>query len=478
MLAKRWVYLLASLLVLASLSCSLFTQVAQPPTPTSDGGLSPTQAPAATAENEPTQPAPTSPAVVPTVQPLPPEAVYPPQFAAYNLPAVNLPAQFSGGYTLPVDLGQVGAMDSITLSEAQRALLAKNGFVVAAPVPGQYNEFYQVYELIRYVTEQPVFATTDSVFHVYHLIFDKMLRDLERDSFIATLEQMTRAMVAASQAQYQELIGTALEEPARRNLAYFAVAGQLLGLSDPVPPEVNDLVSAEVSLIEAHNGPNVSPIWDRPDLPPDERLIEDYSQYIPRGHYTRSEALQRYFKAMIWYGRMTFRLRDDFETQRALLVTQALRTASTADGTPVLTLWKNIYEPTVFIVGKADDLSYFEYGALSDEVFGANPPLNVYADPNLLAAFKEAARQLPPPQVNSMWVWIWEDKTEATQGFRVMGQRFTLDAYVFGQMIWREVGSSTDPRGLPKALDFFAAMGSDEAFKPVAGHGGRSLREF
>jgi hypothetical protein len=64
-----------------------------------------------------------------------------------------------------------------------------------------------------------------------------------------------------------------------------------------------------------------------------------------------------------------------------------------------------------------------------------------------------------------MWVWITEDKTEATQGFRMMGQRFTLDEYVFGQMIWRNVGTITNPRGLPKALDFFAALGSKPAYQ-------------
>ena len=64
-----------------------------------------------------------------------------------------------------------------------------------------------------------------------------------------------------------------------------------------------------------------------------------------------------------------------------------------------------------------------------------------------------------------MWVWITEDKEEAIKGFRFMGQRFTLDAYVFGQVIWRNVGTLEDPRGLPKGLDFFAAMGSEEARK-------------
>jgi hypothetical protein len=63
-----------------------------------------------------------------------------------------------------------------------------------------------------------------------------------------------------------------------------------------------------------------------------------------------------------------------------------------------------------------------------------------------------------------MWVWIWEDTEQATKGLRFMGQRFTLDAYVFGQLIWRKVGTEQSPRGLPKGLDFMAAMGSEEAY--------------
>ena len=397
--------------------------------------------------------------------PTPPTGVYPPLFAEYPVIPVSLPAVFGGGgYTLPTDLSQVQGLDLIPpFNEGQRSLLSQNGFVVIAPVPGKYREFYQVYESYRY-HEVPVFITTDSVYHVYHLIFDKMLRDLETEHFIATLKTLTSTMLTSTYQQYQSLRGTPLEEPARRNVAFFAVAAQLLGLPDPVPAEVSDLVNAELALINAAGGASISPIWDRDDLPPDKKLIEDYTQYIPRGHYTRSEDLKMYFRAMMWYGRLTFRLRDDFETRRALLIVQALRSAYAPDGTPAVTLWENIYEPTVFIVGKADDLGYHEYGALSDAVFGPNPDPRLFADETLFAQFKQATETLPPPQVNSMWVWIWEDQEQATKGFRFMGQRFTLDAYVFGQLIWRRVGTETNPRGLPKGLDFFAAMGSEEAY--------------
>jgi len=430
---------IASILIVVSMACSSLAT----PTDTSLPLASPTANP-----NVPT----------------PSASVYAPAFAAFQPVAVNMPATFNGGdYTLPVDLAGVQFADQIQFSEAQRQLLSQNGFVVLPPKPSEYREFYQVYEAGRY-DFRPVFITTDSIYHVYHLLFDKMLRDLERDSFIATLNSLTTTMLNASYQQYGTLKGTALEEPALRNVAFFAVAAQLLGLPDAVPSEATDLVNAELALINGTAGPQVSPIWDRADLPEDKKLIEDYSQYIPRGHYTRSEELKKYFRTMMWYGRLTYRLKDEFETRRALLMTQTIRTAVTADGTPAVTLWQNIYEPTTFIVGKADDLSFFEYGALMDSVFGPNADPKSFADDAKFAAFMEAAKTLPPPQVNSMWVWIWEDKEQATKGFRFMGQRFTLDAYVFGQVIWRKVGTDTKPRGLPKGLDFMAAMGSEEAY--------------
>ncbi len=402
---------------------------------------------------------------------LPLDDVYMPVFAEYAPISARLPASFQGGdYSLPADLGQVVGMDELELSIAQQSLLAQNGFVVASPVPAKWREFYQIYESWRY-RDVPSFVTTDSVYHVYHLLFDKMLRDLERDYFIPDLRLMTSALLAKAAEQYTTLRGSALEEQALRNVAFFGVADRLLGLADAIPAEAQALVDAELSLINAANGVSISPLWDRPDLPEDKKLIEDYSQYIPRGHYTRSEDLKMYFRSMMWYGRLTYRLMDDFETQRALLLVQAMRSAVASDGTPALTLWENIYEPTVFIVGKADDLGIHEYGALSDQIFGAAPALTTFADPALFASFKLASESLPPPQVNSMWVWIWQDQETVTKGFRFMGQRFTLDEYVFGQVIWRKVGTESQPRGLPKGLDFFAAMGSDEAYSILVGMG-------
>ena len=404
--------------------------------------------------------------VVPEVPAISAEDLYGEVFAIYDQRSYSLPAVYQGGYTLPLSIDEVVYLDRYDLTDNQVDALLTNGFVVEPPTDDpnrMYKEFYQVYESTRY-EELPVFITTDAVFHVYHLIFDKMLRDLERTYFIDTLKELTTAMVDESVNQYETVKGSDMELAALRNVAFFTVPALILDLPVEVPDEALVLAQQELGLIEGGGGIATSPIWETGGQGSDDVLLEDYSQYIPRGHYTRDEALKTYFKAMMWYGRMTFRLKDPIETQRALLVVQAMRNAPTASGRQALELWQNIYDPTVFIVGKADDLSVYEYGKLSDEIFSATPDLKDFTDPALAEAFAQAAMQLPPPQINSMWVYIWQDRDEATQGFRFMGQRFTLDQYVFGELMWRKVGTLEKPRDLPKSLDFLAAQGSEEAY--------------
>jgi len=60
--------------------------------------------------------------------------------------------------------------------------------------------------------------------HVYHLLFDKVLRTAEEEYFFGDLVALSQGMLWASQAQYEAVKGTSLEEIARRNVAYFAVA--------------------------------------------------------------------------------------------------------------------------------------------------------------------------------------------------------------------------------------------------------------
>ncbi|MCK4310868.1 MAG: DUF3160 domain-containing protein, partial [Methanomicrobia archaeon] len=185
-------------------------------------------------------------------------------------------------------------MENFYLTENAKNLLEKNGFVV---IPGYSKQFYEVYKGCR-ENNIPIFVTTDSMLHTYHIMYDYTLRILEVRKFLEDLETLTQSMLNASTEQYNSSEGK-IKEAARKNIAYFSVAMKLLNENYKVSDLVKKEVDGELSLIKQHKGFSFSPIFG---------YREDYSQYVPRGHYTRSEDLERYFKAMMWYGRIMFRL--------------------------------------------------------------------------------------------------------------------------------------------------------------------------
>jgi hypothetical protein len=92
------------------------------------------------------------------------------------------------------------------------------------------------------------------------------------------------------------------------------------------------------------------------------------------------------------------------------------------------------------------------------------PGLETIADETKLEAFIDAAGALPPPRILGLVIAVTDDEEETTKGFRFMGQRFVPDAYIFRQLIYRNVGTQQEPRMLPKGLDVMAAMGSERAY--------------
>ena len=394
----------------------------------------------------------------PTETPLPKSAKDPALvFANFNEPLVNVQPAPSIA-TAPPSIQDV--YNPFLLSESQLAKLAQDGFVVS---PGIEKEFFTVYEKSRY-GNVPIFVTSDALLHSYHLLFDKILRTAETEHFIPLLQALNSVLLQRTDEIYQQLQGTGWEDAARRTAAFVSVGSRLLDPSIQVPQSTSDLVDAELALIDAAGGIQPSPIF------PYLGNGEDYTQYIPRGHYTRSEALKAYFKSMMWYGRMTFRLTTKdpeagrAETRSALLLVHALLT-SQVNGQPAVQAWLDLYNPTVFFVGKSDDLNLFQYQQVMDLVYGKDAALEVIADNARLDTFIQEANKLPPPLILGMVIQASDDEEKETKGLRFMGQRFVPDAYIFRQLIYRNVSTQENRRGLPMGMDLFAAMGSERAYQ-------------
>ena len=362
-------------------------------------------------------------------------------------------------YSVSSDLSDIfNKRDIEYMSDEAKQKLAKDLFVVC---DGGYDEFFEVYEGNRY-NMTPNFVTVDSMMHTYHLYFAHLLKKIEKGKLYDDVCEITTSMLDNSLDQYNKLKGSEWEEASLRNVAFFTVAGKLLGLDVNVISEVKDVVNAELNNVSAENI-DTSPLFG---------MDEDYSQYKPRGYYEGDETLEKYFKGMMWYGRRSFAQQKEDHMRSALLMVKAMD----AD---VFEKWEGIYTVTSFFAGVSDDCTYYEFEPVIKAAYGDLDDVSeLIGNDSAFNAYYEYTKKMEPPKINS--IPVEETEENVITSFRFMGQRFSIDACIFQNLIFRSVeeNSAGNRRYLPDALDIPAALGSETAYGILKEQGDTGYKKY
>ena len=336
-------------------------------------------------------------------------------------------------------------LQGLHISNDVKELLEYYGFAL---VDDGQEDIYGIYD-----DEIPKFITTDLCLHAYHVLYDISLRVLEGERFFYDFETMLLTLRGAQIALNSTVTEPVVHDALKKNIAYLSVMLYLINETNTIPPEVEALTQAELDLINDTNRA-YSAIFG---------YEEDYTQYIVRGHYTRNEILANYFKAMMYAGRMGFLLQSPTgdpamgieHTRMAILLLSSFNTSIASE--TVWDYWDRIYEPTVFYVGSADDLTPAEYYQIWQDLGGIGG--DGLASESYIEDFITEAKTYRKPLINSMFVFSGFDHENVTQGFRLMGQRFIPDSYIFQQLVADRVPA----RLMPTALDVFSVFGSPRA---------------
>jgi hypothetical protein len=342
---------------------------------------------------------------------------------------------------------------ALPITPAQRALLAKNLFACS---PTKAQQLFHIYEENDY-KNVPSFVTVDSVLQLYHIFYDFALRNTESQKLLPVLKRLTAGMLNSSIADWNGARDASIKEAAWKNVVFFGVADRLLGQSTGVPEEARAPIAAELAKINAHGGFEVGAVFP---------YKIDYSQFVPRGHYTRSEDLKKYFRSMMWYGLAPFAMRtdgkrNDQQIRQGLLWVRGLYRNNWVDE------WATIYEPTSFFVGASDDLTPREWKALSDRIFGSQTNLGDFALDAKFNAFANAAEKLRPARIQARFGRqngvpagtpnMIEPPLPSGVQLRFMGQRYIPDSEILQRL------STPIERVFPSGLDVMAVLGSARA---------------
>ena len=320
--------------------------------------------------------------------------------------------------------------------------LARNGFAI---VPGTKEQLFHIYENNDY-HQFPNFITTDLYLQTYHMYFDYMLRKMEEEKMLGVMTTFTKQLYTEMMAKAKTAKGN-MREAAQRSATYFAIANALFTgkQSLRVPAKYATMAKEEFAHVKAAKN-DFSNFLDY------KTVRFGYDIYRPRGHYTRSKALERYFMGMMWLQNAPFGSDKPGQLRAALLIANAI--GSSAKHTKS---YRTIDEPITYLLGNSDNLSMLDiYSIMKEDGATINKLMTSDVDLNrvkkVIEKKDEEKTRIRP-------------KFERTSHCKInlMPQRYMPDGEVLQEMV--DYDSHVTKRDAPKGLDIFAAMGANGAMR-------------
>ncbi|MBN2802454.1 MAG: DUF3160 domain-containing protein [Deltaproteobacteria bacterium] len=359
--------------------------------------------------------------------------------------------------TLDYDPSKAANLDLIqaselALSDEGLAILKENGFAISDK--HQFQNIFRGYTDI-YAAHLPVYISADAILDSVHKSYDNILADIEESVLITDLETLLTGMRA-------NLSSSSIYAETKKNLDFYLAVALSLANGEVASP----VAGADAAKItDFYNKALLAEGSGEAEIFGVSRVI-DFSQFKPRGHYEDSETLRQYFRAMIWLGRIDFRMletQDDGTT----LVNREQINATLAFGTLIadqMTAWNRITDVVDLFVGKSDNMTVLEIDDLKKALGVDGYKLDdSLTDDNvkeiILKGGFGAQKILSHLMVNG----LNEGTLPLNSSFLLFGQRYVVDSHVFSNLVYDRV-SSAKIRLMPSPLDAaFAALKNNRA---------------
>ena len=188
------------------------------------------------------------------------------------------------------------------------------------------------------------------------------------------------------------------------------------------------------------------------------------SQYKPRGHYEGDRLLEAYFRAMMWLGRIDFRLVATTDSGAQVLQrpqVDAMLLLQSLFGEADLVRFQHVDDVVRAFVGESDNMTLEQVPALLTAL-GVKDAAGVakISDEKLQQTILEHG--FGKQQIMShLMAGGLDAALPLNASFLLFGQRYIVDSRVLSNVVWDRV---REKRMMPDPLDVaFAALGNDQA---------------
>lgn len=316
----------------------------------------------------------------------------------------------------------------------------------------------------------PLIFTTDALLHTVYLSYDNLLAELETTLFADTLHAILTASLKRAEENWSD--GDHVEDArlVLRTALHLLRPGRSLrdmwrGPADgpaPIPKPKDSAVAKVIAAIDAERSGTFT-LFGR-------NATVDFTQFKPRGHYTKTWALVDYFRAVMWLSRadLAFDIspspKPGKDPARARMKKASLVLYDCVAGSGSLPAWKELDGWIEFLVGPGDGLGMDGMEALAAALGGGDLRRKV-------ARFDEKAFDAAVARGGFGEQAIASHVRFGAPGGKevlprissFLPQRFVLDAFAFSETVNPKVPYRT----LPSSLEAAFLLGDNGAPKDL-----------
>ncbi len=337
-------------------------------------------------------------------------------------------------------LQRLGISDSNYISDFMTRT-AQKGIAVCGKT--NFPNYVKAFDAVHSY-DMPVIITTDAILDALYMSYDNILMCLEDERFYSLLDSILLKSFFYCNAIYpntdyaqdiRNYLGTALclLKPGRTDITKSAEMGSNLD-------DVNSLTAKSISLCGVSR-------------------VVDFSQFKPRGHYTKNDRLTNYFKCMMWLSRadLAFMLETTPRMKKAACV---LWDCVVNSG--MYKEWLFFNSVIEFMVGQSDGMSVKDFGYFISD-------LNVHDVVSYTNQFDEDHFDSTLTQckygiqmvLSTYYTDVNSNSLNLPRIFSFMPQRFVIDSYSFSQMVHPLVPN----RFLPTSTDVAFLLGDNSSLQ-------------
>jgi hypothetical protein len=338
----------------------------------------------------------------------------------------------------------VNSVQFKTIPKSLETALREKNFALVA---GNHEQMFYVYDQNQY-NYIPNFITTDLYLQVLHKYQCSLLKEIEEEKLIPVIRDLLKNL-------QQKSINQAIDDKSPlKDAAIWANAYLSIGLTaingenQNVDASMKDFYDKEIKEINLAEGISKSEFLGRE--------LFDYSQFKPRGNYTTTEDLKKYFRCVKWLNSASILLDDETKFNAALLIGFWI-----INDNDILEQFNSFNVAIKVFAGEEDNFSISHViKALNDNQISKIEDL---LNPEKKEKIKKQLSMLNVDRIRALAGDELATKDFSKKYILFSAGRYTFDAEIFTRLV--HILRPQVKRPIPKVLDIFAALGNQTAEK-------------